>query len=294
MKKFILHMGLPKTGTSALQVCLIQNRKKLLKRHILYPAEKNDPSLVNKISSGNGKMVNYFFRKPLWKPKNILFRKKITSWLKSLPEDGSLLFSSEDLVQRCRFDKLKKLESLCNKHVAELECVFYVRSIVGYVYSSYNQAVKRSGYNKSFSDYIRDDLQLPYDTILFLKERGVNVVVRNYNKIKDSIEQDFICDYIGLQDEQISFDKKMINRSLTEEEVEMMLVFNNNEKLKPYCGVISDTLIYNKPELEVSKKIKKDDYDYLEEKYGHLVNELNQTFPGLGLKFTNPVIAIES
>src|SRR5690606_33106823 len=38
-KKVILHIGLPKTGSTALQQALYQNREELLRQGVLYPAQ---------------------------------------------------------------------------------------------------------------------------------------------------------------------------------------------------------------------------------------------------------------
>src|SRR5262245_32437656 len=65
MKSLVLHVGIPKTGSSALQVCWAQNREALLSQSLDY-FELGDflLGLRGKISSGNGAHLARSFLRP--------------------------------------------------------------------------------------------------------------------------------------------------------------------------------------------------------------------------------------
>ncbi len=285
-------MGFPKTGSSALQVCLAQNRRALADNNIIYPVNHNDEAVEGRISSGNGRMVSYFFKKPCWKPKRIAFEKKVSSWLKGLPNDGSLVFSSETMYCDYTLSRLRKLQRLCEEHGAILECMLYVRSLVGYSYSMHNQMVKR-GYDKDFSFFVRNDLRVPFDALCVIRDHGFQLEARNYDELENGVEHDFLYNYMGLTSDKIQVETKVINRSLSEEELELMITFNKIEKLKQLATVISNSLVYRHSEAKEEKSIRKEDLDYLQMEYGHLVKSLNNAFPNIGLSVSDPKIKIK-
>lgn len=287
-------MGFQKTGSSAIQVCLAQNRKLLLKNNIIYPKNEKDLASEGKVSIGNARAVSYFFKKPWWKPKNIFFRYWLSQLLKNAHEKEKIIFSSEILFKDYRKSKLQLIKKICDSRKTSLECLFYIRSVIGFIYSHYNQWVKILGYDKDFSFFIRNDLKLPYEILLELKKAGIEPIVRNYDLIQKEYgsEHDFLFNYLKLSPKQIVPEKKMINRSLTNEEIDLMLELNKNEKIKEVSGAISDSLIKLNPSLSSTKKIKEEDYDYLTEKYSETVSKINENFEGLNLRLNDPNIKI--
>ena len=129
--KFYVHIGPPKTGTSAIQKWCVENRKYLLNHGIYYPEHDIDP---NGISSGN--LMSIFERNA----------------------QGELSFSAE------RFDKLcanaeslgaecillssefffKKV-GLLAEVIPNLKFIAYIRFELSLIESGYNQSVKRHG-----------------------------------------------------------------------------------------------------------------------------------------------------
>ncbi len=91
MNKLFLHIGMGKTGTSAIQYFLYENREMLLKQNILYPITENyfiDKD--NDVTSGNANEII----------KLILAEEyeKIFEYLESLLKENNVLISSEILI----------------------------------------------------------------------------------------------------------------------------------------------------------------------------------------------------
>lgn len=128
-KKIFIHVGPPKTGTSAVQKWLNENKELLLSFGIYYPNHKSDP---NGISSGNLDSVCDRYNNGEY----IFNENKIAS-LKLYFEESSfkyLLLSSEFFFQR--MNELKK-------HFPSATLIAYLRDPMEKRESSYNQGVKR-------------------------------------------------------------------------------------------------------------------------------------------------------
>lgn len=132
-----IHIGPPKTGTSAIQNWCLKNRALLRSNKIYYPAHSLDK---NGISSGN---------------LHAIYERDTT---------GKLIFSEELLNQELRYAEesdadiilfsseffFKKAEELLEK-IPNVKLIAYVRFGLEQFESSYNQAVKRHGKTNEIS-----------------------------------------------------------------------------------------------------------------------------------------------
>ncbi|MBU3005732.1 hypothetical protein [Paraglaciecola arctica] len=127
-KKILIHIGPPKTGSSAIQRFLQQHKKLLLENSIFYPDHSLDD---NGISSGNVERI-YDMVNGEW----VLSKSKIVSLLNEfqMSEYQILLLSSEffckDLLQ-------------ISKAIPSSQFIAYIRSPLDFLESNYNQSVKR-------------------------------------------------------------------------------------------------------------------------------------------------------
>lgn len=283
-------MGIPKTGSSALQQCLAQNREQLRECGVTYPDYKKDKAGEGVVCSGNGGVIGYYFKKPFFKPQNIDFKNQIKSWLKS--DSKYLVYSSEAIYSYIDTDKLKKLEKLLNDNDAELEFMFYIRSIIGYLYSWHNQFV-RAGYSKDFAHYIRNDFDEPHKESLRLMGSGFKVVCRNYDNNDKGSEYDFIHEYLGCNMDNIKVEKQSVNsRTLSAQELDLFIELNRELKVDHKGDKIRAIILNHLPEKKGDRAISKEDYNYLKDKYNQLVKELNKSFSDLKLTFDDPKIKI--
>ena len=185
MKTVYIHIGSPKTGTSALQLFLLKNRERLELLGLDYPAHKTDK---NMIASGNGVVLAMAL-----KNGQIQEAAKVAEQLKKCI--GTLILSSEYFM---RLDK---------KYVFQLSELFpgakiivYVRRQADGLMAAYAQRVKRRNEPRSIEEYLSEGNQdlfslacLEYYASAFGRD---NVIVRPYEKtqfIGDNIFSDFLC-----------------------------------------------------------------------------------------------------
>lgn len=138
MKSVIIHVGPPKTGTSAIQKWCLDNIQLLASHKICYPEHTLDR---NGVSSGNLESICDIHRsndkkKPV---KVTVSEAKLKSMMNRF--NGSsfdvLLLSSEFFIQHM---STLKQSIPCAKFVA------YLRNPIEVIESNYNQGVKRSGF----------------------------------------------------------------------------------------------------------------------------------------------------
>jgi hypothetical protein len=138
----LIHIGPPKTGTSAIQFCLQNDRKRLAEAGIFYPEHTTD---INGISSGN---LNSIF--DVVGDDRVLNEAKITQLLQLCNRSNfhTLLLSSEFFFERLA-DIFELLPS--SRFIA------YVRNPLDSFESLYNQSVKRHHHTKP----IKNSAKLP-------------------------------------------------------------------------------------------------------------------------------------
>lgn len=288
MKKLVIHMGIHKTGSSALQFLFAQNRDYLKKEGIIYPKYEKDLSSKGHVCSGNGGMIGYYFTKPLWKPKNIKLEKIIKSWLKD--DAKYLIFSSEEIYLYIDNKKLERLKNLVEKNGSKIEFIFYLRSMAGYTYSYYNQMV-RAGYDKDMSIFINDDIDKPYKTMLQLNDMGFDVVARNYDTIKCGTEHDFFNEYLRVNLDELDISGQNVNtRTLSKDELNLFIELNKKSELKDVGDDLRSILLDKLPATKVERTISKKDYQALRKKCSNTISRINQEFPDINLDFDDPKV----
>lgn len=136
MKSIVVHAGLPKTGTSAVQAFFHANTEKLAKAGIFYPQHTIDR---NGISAGNAGS--------LMERSGHLFvasSHEIARTLEQFEDSGchTLLLSSEAF--------LPELPGIAELLPPQARFVLYVRDPLAFLESDYNQRVKRLGHVEPF------------------------------------------------------------------------------------------------------------------------------------------------
>lgn len=136
MKSIVVHAGLPKTGTSAVQAFFHANTEKLAKAGIFYPQHTIDR---NGISAGNaGSLMERSGHLFVASPD------EIARTLEQFEASGchTLLLSSEAF--------LPELPGIAELLPPQARFVLYVRDPLAFLESDYNQRVKRLGHVEPF------------------------------------------------------------------------------------------------------------------------------------------------
>jgi hypothetical protein len=142
-KRVVIHVGPPKTGTSAIQNWFTFNRGKLLENGLYYPEHGLDP---NGISSGSLRIICDIVTDGTKDstPKIQISSDKILNLLASFSDSSAnvLFLSSEYFFQHMRVIKDK---------IPCVEFLAYIRNPIEIIESNYNQGVKRNNFTHTLN-----------------------------------------------------------------------------------------------------------------------------------------------
>ena len=277
MKTLYLHAGGSKTGSSALQVFFSQYARALEQHGFAY---KNNSEVRHEyqITSGNGYAL---FELLVSTPDNYCINDVIMSYFGNC---NCAIISSE-YIQHLDSIQIQRLLSATFILGIKLELIYFVRSVIPFVCSAYDQVIKRHGEWRSIDDWIPELGTL--DHIAFLKRitgiiPSTNIHVFNYDNVSEHLV-DTTLQMLGICDNMKTdahHRQRRVNRSLTNHERNYLRDFN-----KRYGGQfseeISDRIIYSKPEYcSEIPYISDHSVDILKEKFHADIAWVNQTFFG--------------
>ncbi|HFU76499.1 MAG TPA: hypothetical protein ENK66_09675 [Arcobacter sp.] len=260
----ILHIGAPKTGTSAIQNFLLNSRKALLKEGVYYPYHDQDQ---NNISGGHSKLGTFIAQGDVEHGKK-LFLEYLN---KAKKTNKILLLSSESFY--FQVDTFFKIISSY-----KVKIIVFERNRIESIISLYNQGVKRHFQTHKLSDVCQDILNRnnpPMDNVIERwkeKFNAENITVISYSKaqfMKKSIEEVFLVN-LNLHNKVIErlkpVDIKMINKSYGYAELELKRVLNivldrqnnvMNNWLDLFLQRLSDLKQTNDESVELSDELLK-------------------------------------
>jgi len=211
--KLLIHIGSPKTGSSALEYFLNKNRNKLKEYGILYPKHN-----VNKngISSGH----HYLIPK-----KNSKFEKNRNQLLNIIDTTKKdVVLSSESF-----FYNFEKIHAL----FPNATYILYLRRPDLYAYSAYGQEVKRhNNSNKLTSAYLKSSYQSYINTLerIAKRVRKGQLIIKPYENnqfVNENIFEDFLS-IIGIETlNTLNLPEKKINQGYTLNALEYKRMINS-------------------------------------------------------------------
>ena len=149
-----LHIGLHKTGSSAIQSWLARHAQELKRAGVSFTGFK--PSAADgDISNGNGPALG-----------KIILAANAES-LESPPAEWTILIDSyfgglsraivsSEMLSQLKEKDVARLASWCQLAGVELRVLAYVRHIYDHCYSAYQQHVKQNAYTRTFLEYSRE------------------------------------------------------------------------------------------------------------------------------------------
>jgi hypothetical protein len=222
MKKLFMHIGLGKTGSSALQSWLSLNAEAISRQGVDY-ADLVPQAKKGEVSSGNGY--------PLHKACVSQDFEEVERLLNStyfFTRRNQVALISCELFQGLRMPLLEKLKDTFIKCDIDVTIIVYVRSIYEQLYSTYLQGIKRASIAHRFGEEGTDLVMSR--SVQFLKKFvtvfGDRVLAVNYDDAKDDIYAS-MAGIIGIENNGLKTLKKKVNRSLTLEEAEVLRRMNS-------------------------------------------------------------------
>jgi len=220
MKKIYLHIGSPKTGSSALQSFLLENEKELSNLGICYPQHEVD---INGISGGNGKEILLLIKEKKFKEA----KNKI-----------------DNIISKCKYDNIiisseafYAYPKLTYQLFPDATIIVYFREQSSRIESGYNQNVKRTNETNSFAAVVnktltKDDVRISGEILkqwadLYSHD---SFIIRPYEESQfheGTIYTDFLTS-LGFDYDYKNFfiPKKLINVSYTRDALEYRLILN--------------------------------------------------------------------
>ena len=274
-KVLFLHAGGTKTGTSALQNFL-EMEKNQLRRFGLSYENSCGISSVHEITSGNGDTLHATLRDPESADDDIA--RVILSYFNGTRRAICSCEGLEELDQR-GWTKLAQIAGNLGVH---LELIFYVRDVMPFFWSGYDQAIKRHGEYRSFANWAA---QANWNHGVALRQIAAQIPVHNihvmhYEERSRAIFESFL-NVIGIDATfkvEPLYKNTQVNRSLTKQEREALKLANSVLGTN-YSRELSDLLIYSNPNAKSQPVfVGKRGHKLLIDRFTSDVNWVNETF----------------
>ncbi len=275
-KKLYLHIGCGKTGSSALQLWLHQNRSVLQQHGIDYPEEKDGNNTPGdyQITSGNGSLLI-----------DRLEKKSHERYLKSLFQRYSTLLFSSELFQGIGGGMLDQLVESSIKLGFHMTIIVYLRDVYDVIYSLYVQRVKRHLETRTFEEFALELKVLQQFHVLSRYEKYFDDlrVIHYDTELERGIDRIF-AEILGLDQEIPGMTSRKVNRSLNVFELELLRQMNRIyiEKFggedSEFSREISDRLIYVDPEKPTEIYFQKDLAEKLQKKFLKPLRRVNKKY----------------
>lgn len=209
-----VHIGMSKAGSSAIQTCLLENRKILKEKGIEYPLV-GIPGTPGSDGLGHHNLADQVKEgKPI----------KLRKILKYC--GCSVLVLSCEEFWLLGDEEVETLRRELRGH--NVEIVFYLRNPRTYLPSSYRQNIKRAGESCSPEDYFdphQSTSRLNFSYQLKRWEKHFPLRVRAYEAVKHEIEVDFMR-AIGAPIDQVDTSRRTVNTTPSDGTIRVMLLAN--------------------------------------------------------------------
>lgn len=229
--QFILHIGAPKTGTSAIQTFMSRNREALNSTFgVFYPSYTYDKAAQRgQATTGNaGTLAKLVVKRPPEDPSDW-----VRECVQGVSPDATVVLSSELLWSI----ELKSLQALRDafKPYGDLKVLFYTGGQVRQLASGYWQMVKNNGGRTLFLEYVSTrGVAFEYFRRLKMMQRVLgegNVILRPYDRDRfpaRNIVLDFLAQ-VGISPDRAGvLDHSVVNVNQTADASLYMLSLLNN------------------------------------------------------------------
>ena len=195
MKRVILHIGVHKTGTSALQAVFAQGRDHMRQKGIAYPHPDPDSVVATRGCSGNAIQI-LFASNPAIQGNAIVPPMATDGYFRALREavdcqpENTVLISGEFLGS-LNASQVAMLKAALSGH--SVEVVVFVRDPFDYAFSCWRQKVKGRSFEGTFEEFIASpERQLSMrNGFINFSQAFVRIHVLRYERYKSNLAAAF-------------------------------------------------------------------------------------------------------
>lgn len=269
LPKLVLHVGMPKTGSSVIQSSLALSRNHLAAAGIHYPQHwSDDAAVAGFVTSGNididegTSLRDIFLREMAHVPPTI----------------HTVLFSNE-IMSRALLANPQILRDV--RDVADVLVLSFVRNPVEWLASTYGQFVKGKGLTDDLDAFI-PQWTYPTHAVKFFTlcdELGVGLTVRNYSTVRKTL-LDVFANMLSPETavSLIRPEREIVNRSLTPSEEALQRALNRTDFRHPEA--LADALVNQLPDVQVlPRRVAARSVDILEKCWSDAFDQLAQFLP---------------
>lgn len=224
MRTLFLHIGTPKTGTSAVQAFMVRNRALLEEKGLVYPSFDIDYKVANE--NRNGSYIDLYWRDPVGESC-------VKKTLEAFDRGNMVLLSDEGLYERI-IEEPEIIHDVTERFTKEninVKIIIYLRRQDEFIRSKWAQRVKvRERW--TFDEYLErycDRAILDYKSLLEILRDTVgmdDLIVRTYGRpeLYRGNGKNLVSDFLSIFDipltEQYEKPDAIVNTSLTDKYLE--------------------------------------------------------------------------
>lgn len=281
-RQLILHAGLPKTGSSALQVGFARNLAVLQRLDINYPNIRDDSRATRgKVTAGNSGGLSDYLRNGSSHSDSAPLN-ELRRTLLAAPQQGVLL-SAENMF----FGKPETIHAV--RQVAKdagfrVRAVMYVRDIVPWMVSTYAQHVRNNGFTGSIEAFLDT-----FEPSISRMQRHIgayvdvlgddSVTILPYEQYRHGLLQSFLAEVLGWKGQEQDLKiPGQINRTLSAQEIRWMRHANQYASNPKAPRVLAETLTSRAPTEPSSLALTHQEVTRLRRRGKPQVEWINETF----------------
>jgi hypothetical protein len=273
--RLILHIGAPKTGTSAIQRFLASNIESL--RLIGMDYLNAEPPRADLHTAGNGLPIFLYFERAEAEPK------KLESLINGYFGTQRTAIVSSELLSSIAVAGWRQIMEACRAQNITPFAIYYVRDVYPFYISTYNQFVKHNNVTESFEEFVEHNSVFNCaDRLAFIADSiGANrLTVAHYESEQKNICEHFLS-LISPAADKLNFEFHIgrVNRSLDVAELRLMRIANRYPKAH-FPGELPNILISSDPNRCSENPSRPEIIELLTRRHIHDVSQINTRYFG--------------
>lgn len=276
MYELFLHIGLPKTGSTAIQLWLSRNRESLERSGIHYADIFQSSPFTSRIVGNGFGLFPYLLPSEAAEvvDDDEVEREFLDTYFGPLKK----AFISAEILHNAEIEKLQRFSEFLARENCGARLIVFVRDVYSRCYSLYLQRLKGTSYHADFRHYAENVyVEDQYDVLARWQRYFPNLTIVNYDLNKSRIGR-VVCDFIDIDGQSLdSPELEVANRTISPDEA-MLLRGLNRLHGGQLSEQLSEAIMRAVPGPLRVHPVDPAVAGILRERFQRNVDKLNQTF----------------